>query len=406
MRSPGPDTDDARTALQDMLALSLGGAVALGFARFAYALLLPVMRADLHWSFTLSGSMNAANALGYLLGALGSAPLIRRVGLRRPFQWGLLLTALSLLACATTGASVPLLGLRLLAGVGGALVFVSGGGLAALAARAHPERSAVLLGVFYGGSGIGILLSALALPPLLTGGWRGAWVALGAASLACLAMTWRTVHRLPQRVQAAPAGANHTSLRPLTWALAAYACFGVGYIAYMTFIVAFLRQVGAGGLVTPFWALLGLCVIVNPFVWGPLAARAPGARAMSAQMLTLAVGAALPLVSTRPPALFLSGALFGLSFLAVVTFTTIITRRALPEHAWARGIAAFTVIFAAGQVTGPLLTGALADSAGGLRLGLGVSAAVLLLGACLALAQPRRPAPPHQAARPRTGRFP
>ena len=86
--------------------------------------------------------------------------------------------------------------------------------------------------------------------------------------------------------------------------------------------------------------------------------------------------------------LFTSGILFGVSFLAVVTFTTIITRRVLPEQGWARGIAAFTVLFAAGQVTGPLLTGALADTAGGLRPGLGVSAAVLLLGAALALRQP------------------
>lgn len=32
------------------------------------------MRDDLGWSFTLSGAMNAANALGYLLGALIAAP--------------------------------------------------------------------------------------------------------------------------------------------------------------------------------------------------------------------------------------------------------------------------------------------------------------------------------------------
>ena len=370
-----------------MLALSLGGAVALGFARFAYALLLPVMRADLGWSFTLSGAMNAANALGYLLGALGATRLIRLLGLRRVFQTGMLLTALALLACALTGASLPLLGLRLLAGVGGALVFISGGGLAALAARAHPGRSAMLLGVFYGGAGIGIVLTAALLPPLLEVGWRGAWVALGGASLICLTLTLRTLARLPDRGQPAPAGGGHDSLRSLSWAFAAYACFGVGYIAYMTFIVAFLRAAGAGGLVTPFWALLGACVVLNPFVWGPLAARAPGARAMSAQMLTLALGAALPLLSTHPAALLLSGALFGLSFLAVVTFTTILTRRSLPEHAWARGIAAFTIIFALGQVGGPLLTGLLADSAGGLRLGLGVSAGVLLLGAGLALGQ-------------------
>ena len=371
-----------------MLALSLGGAVALGFARFAYALLLPVMRSDLNWSFTLSGAMNAANALGYLLGALTTNRLSSRFGLRRTFQVGMLVTALSLLLCAVTADSVLLLVLRLVAGVSGAWVFVSGGALAALAARAHPAQSARLLGVFYGGSGIGIVLSAVLLPPLLQSGWRGAWLALGVSALVCLALTLRTLSRLPDQAQAAPAGHDHTPLKPLFWALAAYTCFGIGYIAYMTFIVAFLRLVGAGGMVTPFWALLGFCVFINPFVWGPLAAKARGARAMSVQMLTLATGAALPLISHHPAALLLSGVLFGLSFLAVVTFTTIITRRVLPEHAWARGIVAFTSIFAIGQVTGPLLTGALADSAGGLRLGLGVSAAVLLLGAVLALAQP------------------
>jgi len=34
------------------LALSLGAAVSLGITRFAYALLLPPMRADLGWSYT------------------------------------------------------------------------------------------------------------------------------------------------------------------------------------------------------------------------------------------------------------------------------------------------------------------------------------------------------------------
>ncbi|MFD1731681.1 YbfB/YjiJ family MFS transporter [Deinococcus malanensis] len=264
------------------------------------------------------------------------------------------------------------------------------GGLAALAARAYPEQSARLLGVFYGGAGIGIVLSALLVPPLLASGWRGAWAALGATSLVCLALTLRTLGRLPDRAPALPEGEGHASLRPLGFTLAAYACFGVGYIAYMTFIVAFLRSLGAEGLITPFWTLLGVCVIANPFVWGPLMTRATGARAMALLMLLLAVGAALPLVASHPAALLLSGVLFGLSFLAVVTFTTVITRRVLPEHAWSRGIAVFTSVFALGQVAGPLLTGLAADSAGGLRLGLGFSAAVLLVGAGLALGQPAR----------------
>ena len=45
-------------------ALSLGAAVSLGITRFSYALLLPPMRADLHWTYTLAGAMNTANAAG------------------------------------------------------------------------------------------------------------------------------------------------------------------------------------------------------------------------------------------------------------------------------------------------------------------------------------------------------
>nr|WP_256488418.1 YbfB/YjiJ family MFS transporter [Deinococcus sp. HSC-46F16] len=371
-----------------MVRLSLGGAVALGFARFAYALILPAMRADLGWSFTLAGALNAANAAGYLVGALAATRVAGRLGLPLTFAGGMVLTALALLLTALVGAPAAVLTLRLAAGVGGALVFVSGGSLAALAVRAHPARSALLLGVFYGGAGLGILLSALGLPPLLAAGdWRAAWAGLGAASLLALGVAWPAL-----RGEGGVGGAARSSapapLAPLGWALAAYACFGVGYIAYMTFVVAFLRSVGEEHLVTVFWAVLGLAVIVSPAVWGRPATVLPGARAMGVQLLTLAVGATLPLLSTHPAALLLSGLLFGGSFLAVVTFTTVLTRRVLPEGAWGAGIAAFTVVFAAGQTLGPLLTGALSDTAGGLRLGLGASAAVLGLGAVLAWRQP------------------
>ena len=48
------------------LGLSIGPLVALGLARFAYALLLPAMRTSLDWSYVQAGAMNTANAGGYL----------------------------------------------------------------------------------------------------------------------------------------------------------------------------------------------------------------------------------------------------------------------------------------------------------------------------------------------------
>jgi hypothetical protein len=44
--------------------LAVGPLVAIGLARFAYALLLPAMRADLDWSYAQAGAMNTANAIG------------------------------------------------------------------------------------------------------------------------------------------------------------------------------------------------------------------------------------------------------------------------------------------------------------------------------------------------------
>ena len=49
-------------------ALALGAAIALGFARFSYGLLLPVMKEDLGWSYLVAGTMNTANALVIVTG--------------------------------------------------------------------------------------------------------------------------------------------------------------------------------------------------------------------------------------------------------------------------------------------------------------------------------------------------
>ena len=56
------------TTLVLALGLAASPAVALGFARFAYGLLLPGMRADLAWTYLQAGLMNTANAGGYLAG--------------------------------------------------------------------------------------------------------------------------------------------------------------------------------------------------------------------------------------------------------------------------------------------------------------------------------------------------
>jgi hypothetical protein len=76
-----------------------------------------------------------------------------------------------------------------------------------------------------------------------------------------------------------------------------------------------------------------------------------------------------------------------------VASTTALVRHNLPAAAWASGISAFTIVFAAGQIVGPTVVGWIADGPGGLARGLVFSACALWLGAALASRQ--KPLPGH-----------
>ncbi len=207
--SPSLSTPPAIPALWLAVALSMGAAISLGITRFAYALLLPPMREDLGWSYTLAGAMNTVNALGYLLGALATPLLLRRLA---P---GTVLVAGSVLATLFMGLSgffteaAPLLLQRLLAGVASALVFVAGGLLAARLGAHQPGRGGLLLGLYYGGTGWGITLSAVLVPSVLAAApaphaWTWAWWALGLACAAATLVLWWPARALQVLAPPAP----------------------------------------------------------------------------------------------------------------------------------------------------------------------------------------------------------
>jgi predicted MFS family arabinose efflux permease len=377
------------------LALSLGAAISLGLSRFSYGLLLPPMRDDLGWSYLLAGAMNTANAAGYFVGALLTPMLMRRLRAQHALLGGALLTAAFLLLSGMMTDTAALMTQRVLAGFASAFIFISGGLLAARLGALHPQRAGFLIGLYYGGTGIGITLAALAVPAALetaarhgaTHGWQWAWLALGAA---CLAMT--ALMALPAQAVdgAASAAAARGGFRPRSFAfgLAGYFMFGVGYIGYMTFVVALLREQGmAARAITAFYALLGLAVLASSRIWAGLLDRYKGGQALAILNGLLALATLLPVLTAATPAVFASGLLFGAVFLSVVASTTALVRHNLPAPLWSAGIGAFTTVFAFGQIVGPTVAGWISDAGGGLRGGLVFSAAALAAGALIASRQ-------------------
>ena len=129
-----------------------------------------------------------------------------------------------------------------------------------------------------------MVISAFAVPALVAEvGWRTGWFALGALGAAATVAALPALARAPdvaaQRRIAAGFAAHAT--RGLHAILASYVLFGAGYIAYTTFIVAYLRSdLGFGAdEVTLVLGLRRRCGDRSRSGWGPLLARLSGGAA-------------------------------------------------------------------------------------------------------------------------------
>lgn len=345
--------------------LALGTASALGLARFGYGLVLPAMRADLGWNLAQAGSLTTANAFGYLLGALTATPVARRLGVTAAFRLGMTLTAVTLAATAVAANYPVLLLTRAAAGLSGALVFITGGVIASRLTAS--TRSAVPLTIYYCGAGLGIAFSGGLIPPLLShhpGRWPLAWASLAAAAALATILSW-TAARPGADAAVSATRTGWQAIPQLCRPAAAYLLFAAGYIAYITFLSAFLTARHASlTQVILTWTLLGLAAVAAPAIWHRPFSNWPGARSLTTLLAVLSAAAAAALAPAPLIAVTASAIGYGATFLAVPAAITALIRSTTRPSQWTSTLATFTVIFAAGQICGPYLAGALADRYG------------------------------------------
>ena len=202
--------------------------VATSFARFAYALILPAMRAELDLSYSQAGSLNTGNALGYLVGALLCTRFVPRLGNRRLFSFGLVVTVLVLLGAGLAESFGEQMALRAVAGMSSAMVYISGAVLASNLYPDRPEVSKSAIAIYFGGAGAGIVMSGVGIPWLLAtlgdAAWRSAWLAIGGISVVfAIASIWAS-RRITE--PAAGATARPWSMSAFQGALASYFLLG------------------------------------------------------------------------------------------------------------------------------------------------------------------------------------
>lgn len=372
--------------------LGLSVAAGNGLARFAYALVLPAMREDLHWSYAEAGWLGTANAIGYVLGAVSGYVLLRRLRPSQLFSLGLVLTVVALLLTGLRADLSWLTITRVLAGVGTAWAFACGGALVAARYQQHPTLRGAATGLFFAVGGIGIALAGLFVNPLLaytgSAGWPMAWLVLGA--LAALAAIWPI--REARRIGGS---ANTTSseamdLRGLWPSLLSYFLVACGYIVYMTFIFAWVRdQQLSWQFGTVVWLMLGGAAAVSPFVWRRALDAWHPSVTLAASCVAMLLGTLLPILSASAASVLLSAAFFGVSIFIAPSAVAVLVRKTMAPDQWAKGLIFYTVLFAVGQAIGPVLSGWVADRSS-LNTSMVFAAALLGLAGGLALVGLRR----------------
>ena len=370
----------------------------LGFGRFAYPMLLPSMRESLRFNYLEMGLLSGGILMGYLLFSLIGGILATRFGSKRIVITSMLCGTISMFFISRLSEFIPLLFFTF--AMGGA------GGGAHISMTTLPmtwfkrERLGGALGIVTGGTGLGIIITGLLLPYLLStmGGeaWRECWILMALLTLLVGFISFIFLKEKPshadslslqvdQRNTSGPVRTKGSGLT-LPAIFLIYFIFGLAYNIYVTYFVAFLigeirLTEEVAGII---WSIFGWMCVVSGWIWGFLSDRMGRREALLWNHGVISLSVLISLLFHQPFLLGLSAFLFGATFPGTVTVIAACvsdeeTEKRATLYGWV------TLIHGIGQFLGTILGGYLRDLTGSFQLTLFVSLIgfVLCLGVTL-----------------------
>jgi len=359
----------------------------LGIARFAYTPLLPLMQQQAGLGIAQGGWLAAINYLGYLSGAI-TASLISDMDIKdRLYRVGLIVALLTTVGMGLTDNLWLWATLRFFAGLSSAAGLLLGSGLIMHWLIRHDHRSE--LGIHFAGLGLGIAFCAVAvelMDPRFN--WREQWflLTLFGGLMAIPAWVWLPRPEIRAFTNKGAAMVDRPPSRAFVWLfMAAYFCAGVGYVVSATFIVAIVEDLpGLAGKGALTFMLLGLAAAPACIFWDLVARRYGDLNALISAFVLQIVGIVLPLIEPSLSMTLLGAALFGGTFIGIVSLVLTMAGRFYPTRP-AKMMGKMTISYGVAQIAAPAMTGVLAERAGSYSSGLYLAAGVMALGALLML---------------------
>lgn len=347
------NTADVRATIASALVL----VIAMGFGRFAFTGLYPMMVVDQQISVEGGSYVASANYAGYLIGALLAA-LLSGIPSRILCSVATAMTVLTLALLALALPEWLIVTIRGFSGLFSAIAMVAASHWLIHDRRLHNGAPAL-----YSGVGIGILLSAeiIAVGHVVGLSSYALWLVLAVIALifTIIAIIMQTKadrltpHRTQSHVHAAPNEAPSLGAMQL---IVIYGLAGLGYIITATYLPLLVRS--ALGSIDPvhIWAVFGLGAVPSCFFWHWLHDKWGTRNALMANLVVQAIGVILPVFHT-PLSYIISALLVGGTFMGTVTIAMPAARR-LAAKVRFNMLAIMTASYGVGQIIGPLMASA------------------------------------------------
>lgn len=333
-------------------------AATYGLSRFGYGLFVPAFSRTFDLTPVVTGTISSGSFLAYC-GAAAAAYRMAGAPRRTVFLAGAVASAGSI-GVALSGSAMILAISMLVAGAGAG--FASPGLVTLVEERISFPDAARTQAVVNSGTGFGVVIAGpLAL--VLTDQWRTAWWIITIINIAATIAVLTTCRHFTADPHPEDRPTFRIAdLKPLRLAAVAALLAGVSSAAVWTFSRSLVTTEGqmSEPEATMFWVCLGAAGIAGAFS-GDLVTRW-GLR--TGWITTTALmGSATLLIAAWPTnvtAVYLGGAVFGASYVALSGVLIAWATRALPGHG-AAGTAALFITLALGQAIGALLIGALLE---------------------------------------------
>ncbi len=377
------------TPIKVMLAGLFSLVLTLGVARFSYTPLLPVMMDGTMLTDASGGWLATFNYLGYMCGALITASISNLQLKDTLYRIGIVGAVVTTVAMGFA-ENIWLWGImRFLAGLCSAAGLLIGSGLILNWMLRHHQRAE--LGLHFSGIGVGIVVSAIvAILMIDRFNWSEQWYIFAAVGVVLLIPAWYWLPRPQEGVGSTTQGGEtlEDNPPPKNWLLilfAAYFCAGFGYVVSATFLVTIVDSQpslqGNGGLV---WLVTGLAATPACIIWDRIARKTGQLKALLLAYAIQIIGIILPALDASLSTIMISGALYGATFIGIVSLMLTMAGRFFPAHP-AKPMAKLTLSYGVAQVVAPAVSGIMAEATGNYNGPFFIASGVMVLGMVLLL---------------------